>query len=108
MKDGLYRVHFETSGGMGSGVVYAKDGKMWGGDAGMFYVGHYTDNDGRLTAEVSIDRHTQAPGYRSVFGIDRVTIHLVGEVNGGQIRASGSSPQAPGMNFVAVMSHLKD
>src|SRR3569832_762146 len=73
MRDGLYRADFRTRRGSGSGVVHAQDGKMWGGDAQMYYVGSYSMNGRRITAQVTATRHTQRAIDASVFGLDKVT-----------------------------------
>ncbi|MBD9569047.1 GrlR family regulatory protein [Ensifer sp. ENS08] len=108
MKNGLYRVHFQTPLGSGAGVVHAVDGKMWGGDAGLYYVGSYTTAGDHLTAVVTTDRHTAHNGVTSVFGIDKATINLDGRVSGDNISAKGTSPQAPGINFTAELSRVSD
>src|SRR5690349_9219870 len=101
MRDGLYRVQFRTQRGEGSGVIYAQGGRMWGGDAGLFYVGSYVDNAGNLTAEVKTDRHTKSPFIQSVFGVDRVTITLRGKVSGDAAACKGTAKEAPGIEFDA-------
>ncbi|SDN85104.1 T3SS negative regulator,GrlR [Ensifer sp. YR511] len=108
MRNGLYRVHFQTPLGSGAGVVHAIDGKMWGGDAGLYYVGSYTTVGDRLTAVVTTDRHTAHNGVTSVFGVDKATINLDGRVSGDNISAKGTSPQAPGINFTAELSRVSD
>ncbi|PII38669.1 hypothetical protein T190_17185 [Sinorhizobium meliloti CCBAU 01290] len=108
MRNGLYRVHFQTPLGMGAGVVHATDGKMWGGDAGLYYVGSYSTEGDRLTAVVSTNRHTAHNGITSVFGVDKVTINLDGRVSGDSISAKGTSPQAPGLSFTAELSRVSD
>ena len=35
MKEGLYKMSFETDLGAGCGVAYFKDGKLCGGDSGF-------------------------------------------------------------------------
>lgn len=108
MRDGLYKVQFSTPLGVGFGVVYANGGKMWGGDAGIYYLGTYSDVNGDLTATVRIDRHASFPGSMSVFGIDKATINLTGKVQGNSVVADGTSPQAPGVKFKANLSHISD
>ncbi|MBD0416521.1 GrlR family regulatory protein [Oryzicola mucosus] len=108
MKSGLYRVHFQTPLGSGSGVVFASNGRLWGGDAGMYYVGTYSEEGNNLTADISIDRHTSNAGVTSVFGADQVTIKINGQVDGDNVKASGTSPQAPGITFSAVMSFISE
>jgi hypothetical protein len=108
MRNGLYRVHFQTPLGMGAGVVHAVDGRMWGGDAGLYYVGTYTTDGDRLNATVATERHTNHPGVVSVFGVDKVTINLDGQIAGDSVNAKGSSPQAPGVGFSASLTRISD
>ena len=45
MKNGLYSIHVSLQdgrSGKGSGVVLFRDGKIFGGDAYLFYTGSYT------------------------------------------------------------------
>jgi len=81
---------------------------MWGGDAGLYYVGTYQTSGNKLTATVNTDRHTHYPGLVSVFGIDKVTIALDGTVNGNVVSCAGKSPQAPGVAFQAVLTKVSD
>lgn len=109
MREGLYKVQFQTKLGMGYGVVYAKDGHMWGGDSGMFYAGTYREADGKLTAEVDVDRHTKNPAIpASVFGVDKANITLVGKVNGDTVTTTGTAKQAPGIEFQAILTFLRE
>ncbi|EJN04485.1 GrlR family regulatory protein [Phyllobacterium sp. YR531] len=107
MQNGLYKVEFHTpQGGMGAGVVFAQDGKMFGGDSGIYYIGIYRAEGGRMQAQVHIDRHSDT-GTLSVFGKDRVTIDIVGTYDGqSNINCTGTSPQAPGVPFTAELHML--
>lgn len=108
MRNGLYSVHFQTPLGMGAGVVHALDGRMWGGDAGLYYVGTYSTDGDKLTATVTTDRHTPRGDITSVFGVDKATIQLDGLVSGDSIATNGTSPQAPGINFTAKLERISD
>jgi hypothetical protein len=106
MVDGLYRVHFQTPLGTGAGVVYLSNGKLWGGDSVLYYVGNYILSGDALSASVVTARHTG--GSQSVFGIDRVSIRLNGRLQGNTANLSGSSIEAPGIAFQAIMTKLID
>ncbi len=108
MLNGLYRVHFQTPLGVGAGVVYASDGKMRGGDSGIYYVGEYSVDGDRLTAQVTTDRHTSIGDIVSVFGKDKVTIHLTGTINGDHVVTQGTSPDAPNVSFSANLQRISD
>lgn len=107
MKEGLYKVQFQTGLGAGYGVVYAKDGKLYGGDSGLYYIGSYTESAGNLEAKVSTNRH--APNGivpMSVFGVDKVDITLTGRVAGDTISTTGTAAQAPGIRFQAILTFI--
>lgn len=108
MKDGLYKIDFRTPLGAGTGVVFAQAGRLWGGDAGMYYVGTFTNNNGQMEGNVKTGRHTNALGTDSVFGIDNVNINLRGNVNGDVVEATGTSPEARGVSFQVRMTRLTD
>jgi hypothetical protein len=108
MRDGLYRADFRTQRGSGSGVVHAQDGKIWGGDAQMYYVGSYTVNGRRITAHVTASRHTQRAVDASVFGLDKVTLTLDGTAHGDAVSWTGRAAEVPGADFGAELIRLSD
>lgn len=105
---GLYVIHFQTPFGAGAGVAYLQNGKLRGGDSMMAYVGTYDEGDGSLSADVHVYKHTNIPGMQSVFGVDKVDIHLEGSVSGGSANLTGTAPQAPGVNLQVAMERLHD
>ena len=61
MKNGLYSIHVTLQDGRvgkGSGVVLFRNGKIFGGDAFLFYIGTYTAKDNTFKGEVLVQRHT--------------------------------------------------
>lgn len=108
MKNGLYCVSFQTPLGSGAGVVVLRDGKVQGGDSGLYYDGTYAVDGDKFSADLRTDRHDRNTGMVSVFGTDRVTIRLEGTWAGDQATVKGSSPQAPGVSFSATLRRLAD
>jgi hypothetical protein len=108
MRDGLYRADFRTQRGSGSGVVHAQAGKIWGGDAQMYYVGSYAVTGKRVTAQVIASRHTQRAVDASVFGLDKVTITLDGNTHGDVVSFTGRAAEVPGADFGAELIRLSD
>ena len=108
VKNGLYRVSFQTPLGAGAGVLHLMDGRLWGGDTGLYYVGTYTINENELIADVTTNRHTQIPGNTSVFGIDHVHIQLRGPVQEDHIAMTGSAAEAPGISFQVILNRIAD
>lgn len=105
---GLYAIRFQTPGGAGAGVAYLENGKLRGGDSMMAYVGSYNETSGTLTADVLAYKHTNVSGMVSVFGVDKVDIHLQGTVSGGNANLTGTAPQAQGVVLQVSMERLHD
>jgi hypothetical protein len=111
MRDGLYQVMFQTPQGRGSGVIHAQGGKLWGGDATMFYVGSYTPAGNGMSATVTTGRHRSKPMSRSVFGVDRVSLHISAEPDGGEgerYRITGTVAEIPGLAFTGLLTRISD
>jgi hypothetical protein len=71
MKNGLYSIHVSLQDGRvgkGSGVVVFRDGKIFGGDAYLFYTGTYTVKDDTFRGEVLVQRHTSSSDANPLFG----------------------------------------
>jgi hypothetical protein len=71
MKNGLYSIHVSLQdgrSGKGSGVVMFRDGKIFGGDAYLFYIGSYTAKGDTFKGEVLVQRHTSNPNANPLFG----------------------------------------
>lgn len=106
MRDGLYKVEFQTPLGKGAGVIHITGDRLWGGDSGIFYVGAINRAGDSFSAEVTADRHTF--GIESVFGKDRVHISLRGTHKNDIAQVTGSAIEAPGISFQARLSRLSD
>jgi hypothetical protein len=106
MKDGLYKVVFQTPLGQGSGIAVIHGSSIRGGDAGMYYSGVYIQTGDAVSADVRVDRHTAGIG--SVLGNDKVHIQLAGTATGDAAQLSGSSPDAPGVSVRALLTRLPD
>ena len=106
MRDGLYRVHFQTPIGQGAGVVVLQGGQLRGGDSAMYYTGTYSETGGQFTSQVLAKRHSQ--GLQSVFPIDTVNIQLTGRTSGDSAQMTGSAKEAPGVNFQAALARIAD
>ncbi|KWV51433.1 hypothetical protein AS156_12700 [Bradyrhizobium macuxiense] len=108
MQEGLYKLEFHTVHGTGTGVLYAVNGKLRGGNSAFAYVGNYSDRGDSLHVKVSTQRHNPDPAFRSVFGIDMITLMLKGSENGDMVDLEGEALQMPGVNFKAVLTRIAD
>ena len=90
MLQGLYKFRFTTERGEGSGVMFATaGGRLYGGDSGSSFVGHFTEAEGVISAECVMSRHT---------GVRR----------GEEIRFEGGSAALPGVRFTTVLTPIND
>jgi hypothetical protein len=105
---GTYKAEFTTPLGEGSGIVVVENGRIRGGDSGMLYLGEYTGSGDSITATVKISRHSVTQAVASVFGIDNATINLKGLTTPTSATVEGTSPQAPGIQFHAVLTRVAD
>ncbi len=79
MVDAFWTVAFESNFGLsGTGVAVFQNGKVFGGDAAMTYLGNYTTADGQIFAEVKVDKYATAPSTMSVVGLDHFTLKAGG------------------------------
>lgn len=106
MKNGLYKVEFQTPLGAGAGVAILTDGAIRGGDSAMYYAGSYQLEGGKFTAKVLSARHSA--GAQSVFGKDRVNIQLSGTATDDSAQCRGTASEAPGISFQAVLKRISD
>ena len=105
MQDGLYKLSCETEFGSASGVVVIRGGKMSGGDSRLFYDGAFTVFGDEITIFLEIDRHT--PGDNTVFGRDKSRVGFSGRVSGSSAKLTGSTGDAPYINFPAVLTKIQ-
>jgi hypothetical protein len=108
IRDGLYKVSFQTQLGTGNGVVVLDGGKMRGGDSIMHYSGTYSQDGDKFSAKVVTGRHSNTPGMCSVFGMDHVNISVQGTAQGDSAQLRGTAAEAPGVTFQASLGRLGD
>ena len=108
VQDGLYRVTFGTPLGSGYGVAFLSGGKVRGGDTMMAYAGDYASNGDNFTATVHVFKHSDVPDTSSVLGTDDANLNISGSITGDTIQATGTSPQAPGVNLLVHLERLQD
>ena len=109
MRDGLYKIGFQTQLGTGAGVLVLEAGRLRGGDSAAYYVGGYRLDGDHFIADVDVKRHTAgAVGARLLFGLEDVRIRLEGDSLGREAIMTGSSPDAPDVTFTAVLQRLSD
>ena len=108
MQEGLYKVEFHTVHGTGTGVVYAVDGKLRGGNSAIAFIGNYADRRDGIHVKISTQRHNPDPAFKPLFGTDMITLTLKGIANGDMVDFEGTALQLPGVTFKAVLTRISD
>lgn len=108
VEDGLYEIFFHSVHGTGTGVIYATGGRLRGGNGAFTFLGNYQNNGDVIAAKVSTRRYNPDPQVKSLFGLDGVTLSLVGRANGDLLDFEGNAMQLPGVNFRARLSRCAD
>ena len=108
MQAGLYKVQFHTVHGTGSGVIYAIEGKLRGGNSAFAFIGSYSGEGDSIQVRISTERHNDDPAFRPLFGTDRITLTLRGRDGGSLVDFEGTALQLPGVVFRATMTRISD
>ena len=86
--DGLWTLQYRLQGEwVGSGVIVFKDGKIYGGDSGYYYVGQYAMSGPHLAGRANVIRHD--PQAKSMFGtpIEQFDIEMQGTCENAEVGA---------------------
>ena len=109
MFGGFYTVRFQLNEAVGRSVMYARAGRMLGGNSGFAHIGTYEDSGGgEVAAEVRTVRHNFDPAYAPLAGTDDATLHASGKPEGDVYRFEGGLKEVPGAIFSAVMTPVEE
>jgi len=78
----------------GAGVMVLDAGRIFGGDSGFSFVGTYTIQDEKLTANVHVKRHSAYTV--NIFGIEEFDLVITGVAESSQLRLLGEVAGQPG------------
>ena len=106
---GLYKFRFETVRGAGCGVMFATEGgRLYGGDSGYSFIGHYTEAGGEMVAEMLMSRHNHNADYTPMFDVDNVVMTFRGRAVGEEVHSEGGTEALPGVAFRTILSPIND
>jgi hypothetical protein len=99
MVDGFWVVQFAGMEGKGAGVVVLAKGKVFGGDSGFTYLGTYEEAEGKLKANILVQKFDPLAG--NVLGIEGdFSLNFELTPNGNdELRGQASTPAAPGFGL---------
>jgi hypothetical protein len=105
---GFYTVRFQVNEAVGRSVMYARDGKMLGGNSAFAHIGTYEEDGGEIAAEIKTVRHNPDPSYRALAGTDDATLLARGGPDGDLYRFEGRLKELPGAIFRSVMTPVEE
>ena len=104
----MYKVEFHTVHGIGTGIIYAINGKLRGGNSAFAFIGNYAARDDGIHVKVATQRRNPDPAFRPLFGTDMITVTLKGADNGSMVDFEDTALQMPGVSFKATLTRISD
>ena len=105
--EGFYKVRFQLGASVGRSVMYARDGKMLGGNSAFAHIGTYEKDDEGVDIVIQTIRHNPDPNYRAMAGTDDATLLAKGRADGHLYRFEGGLKELPGVPFQSVMTPIE-
>src|SRR6202022_505948 len=106
--EGFYKVRFQLNDAVGRSVMYARGGRMLGGNSAFAHIGTYEEIDGEIATEIKTVRHNPDPNYRAMAGTDDATLIARGWPDGHLYRFEGALKELPGAVFRSVMTPIEE
>ncbi len=109
MFGGFYTVRFQFDEALGRSVMYARGGKMLGGNSAFAHIGTYEDLDGdEIAIEIKTVRHNPDPNFPAMAGTDDATLLARGKPDGDLYRFEGRLNEVPDAVFRSVMTPVEE
>jgi T3SS negative regulator,GrlR len=105
---GFYKVRFSLNEAVGRSVMYARAGKMLGGNSAFAHIGTYEEDGDEIAIEIKTVRHNPDPNYRAMAGTDDATLLARGRADGEVYRFRGALKEVPGAVFQSAMTPIQE
>jgi hypothetical protein len=105
---GFYTVRFQVDDAVGRSVMYARGGKMLGGNSAFAHIGTYEVVGDEIVTEIKTIRHNPDLNQRPMAGADNATLNARGRVDGKLYRFEGRLNTMPGAVFKSVMTPVEE
>src|SRR5438132_14182919 len=106
--EGFYKVRFQLGAAVGRSVMYARGGKMLGGNSAFAHIGTYEEHGDEIAIEVKTVRHNTDPNFPAMAGTDDATLLARGKPDGERYRFEGRLKEVPGRLFQSVMTRVEE
>ena len=107
MQNGLYKVEIDSAHGFGRGVMVARDGYLFGGNAALALAGRYLETGQDIAVEIASVQRNDNSGFKPVAGIDKVVLRGRRE-GGNRYLFEDGSALLSGAPFTAVMTAISE
>jgi hypothetical protein len=87
--------------------MYARDGRMLGGNSAFAHIGTYEKRDDSVEIVIQTVRHNPDPNYRAMAGTDDATLLAQGRADGNLYRFEGGLKELPGVAFHSLMTPIE-
>ncbi len=109
MFGGFYTVRFQLGEAVGRSVMYARGGKMLGGNSAFAHIGTYEElGDDEIAIIINTVRHNPDPNYKAMAGTDDATLFARGGPDGELYRFEGRLRELPDVPFKSVMTPVEE
>jgi hypothetical protein len=105
---GFYTVKFQIDDADGRSVMYARGGKLLGGNSTFAHLGTYEEAGNEIVTEIRTFRHNPDLTQRPMAGEDDATLTARGGPDGKLYRFIGSLNTMPGAVFRSVMTPVEE
>ena len=106
--EGFYKVRFQLGEAVGRSVMYARAGRMLGGNSAFAHIGTYEKRDDSVEIVIQTVRHNPDPNYRAMAGTDDASLLARGKSDGELYRFEGGLKELPGVKFHSVMTPIEE
>lgn len=96
MRNGIYRVKYDSERGAGSGVCIFNSGRISGGDKTHYFAGRCSQSGTRFTAEVEARRHYRDAEPPTVPDLDVLHYVIEGVCDTDFVQATAQVSELPG------------
>lgn len=105
--EGFWTAHFSTPVGLGAGVAYFRNSRVYGGDGGYTYLGKYEQKGDQLLADIRVSPFIE--GTPSVFGSigQAFDLTVTGTVTELEVSGTGMSDMFPGVQFAVALKRVE-
>ncbi len=108
MFGGFYTVRFQLGDSVGRSVMYARDGRMLGGNSAFAHIGTYEEIGEEIAIIINTVRHNPDPNFPAMAGTDDATLFARGAHDGDLVRFQGHLRELPGVPFQSVMAPVEE